>query len=302
MSASAAHGGPFPRVTAPMLQAMKTSQRPIVMVTAYDTPSARLVDAAGVDAILVGDSLGMTVLGYDSTLPVTMDDMVQRDRRRLARRDARARRRRHAVHELPGQRRGGCPQRRAPGRRGRALTPSSSKAAPHRADAVRRIVDAGIPVMGHVGPHAAVGATPSAATRSRRSRPRRRCSCSTTPRAAGRRRVRGRARVHPRRARRARHRASCDIPTIGIGAGAGCDGQVQVFHDCSAWAGTSCRVTPSATPRSARRSARRSSAYADDVRDGAFPGDAQSTPHGPGCAFGGRRVSSDRIAKASRRR
>ena len=76
MSTSAAHGGPFPRVTAPMLQAMKASQRPIVMVTAYDTPSARLVDAAGVDAILVGDSLGMTVLGYDSTLPVTMDDMV----------------------------------------------------------------------------------------------------------------------------------------------------------------------------------------------------------------------------------
>jgi 3-methyl-2-oxobutanoate hydroxymethyltransferase len=59
-----------------MLQAMKASRRPIVMVTAYDAPAARLVDSAGVDAILVGDSLGMTVLGYDSTLPVTMDEMV----------------------------------------------------------------------------------------------------------------------------------------------------------------------------------------------------------------------------------
>ena len=63
--------GPTPRITAASLRAMKEARRPIVMLTAYDYHSARLVDAAGVDAILVGDSLGMTVLGHDSTLPVT---------------------------------------------------------------------------------------------------------------------------------------------------------------------------------------------------------------------------------------
>ena len=64
------------RVTITSLRQMKAEGRPIVMVTAYDTPSARLADEAGVDSILVGDSLGMTVLGHDSTLPVTMDDML----------------------------------------------------------------------------------------------------------------------------------------------------------------------------------------------------------------------------------
>src|SRR5450759_1866089 len=64
-------------VTTSTFRARKAYGQRIVMVTAYDASSALLVDAAGVDAILVGDSLGMTVLGYDSTLPVTMDDMVR---------------------------------------------------------------------------------------------------------------------------------------------------------------------------------------------------------------------------------
>jgi 3-methyl-2-oxobutanoate hydroxymethyltransferase len=63
-------------VTTATLRAMKAARRPIAMVTAYDASSARLADAAGVDVILVGDSLGMVVLGHDSTLPVTMDDML----------------------------------------------------------------------------------------------------------------------------------------------------------------------------------------------------------------------------------
>ena len=63
-------------VTTATLLTMKRAHEPIVVVTAYDMPSARLADAAGVDVILVGDSLGMVVLGHDSTLPVTMDDML----------------------------------------------------------------------------------------------------------------------------------------------------------------------------------------------------------------------------------
>src|SRR5437868_11381228 len=69
---------PAPRkVTVPDLVAMKRDQKRITMMTAYDTAFARLVDASGIDIILVGDSLGMVVLGYPTTVPVTMDDMVR---------------------------------------------------------------------------------------------------------------------------------------------------------------------------------------------------------------------------------
>src|SRR5579862_5222305 len=64
------------KFTAPLVRARKGSGQPLVMVTAYDAPTARVADAAGVDLILVGDSLAMVVLGYDDTLHVTIDDMV----------------------------------------------------------------------------------------------------------------------------------------------------------------------------------------------------------------------------------
>src|SRR5258708_1373859 len=65
----------LPRVTAPLFLARK-GREPLVVVTAYDAPQGRLADAAGVDAILVGDSLGMTTFGYDTTIPVTLEDIV----------------------------------------------------------------------------------------------------------------------------------------------------------------------------------------------------------------------------------
>src|SRR5580700_3931582 len=69
-----------PKVTVQTLQARKAARTPIACLTAYDYPTARLMDEAGVDLILVGDSLGMVVLGYDSTLPVTMDEMLHHTR------------------------------------------------------------------------------------------------------------------------------------------------------------------------------------------------------------------------------
>ena len=106
------------RMTAPGLLARKGTGSPIVMVTAYDAPSARTVDAAGVDAILVGDSLAMVVLGYDDTLQVTTADMAHHVAA-VARTRPRAGRRRPAVAQLPRQPRGDRAQRGLAHSRGR---------------------------------------------------------------------------------------------------------------------------------------------------------------------------------------
>lgn len=275
MSASSAQGGPFPRVTAPMLQAMKTSRRPIVMVTAYDTPSARLVDEAGVDAILVGDSVGMTVLGYDSTLPVTMDEMVT-----ATAAVSRGTRRSLVVADMPFM---SYQASVADGVRnaGRLVAEGGAQAVKLEggapvAETVRRIVEAGVPVMGHLG---------------------------LTPQSVN---TMGGYKVQAKQAAQAMRlledakalqdagsfaivlecipaelaslvTAELHVPTIGIGAGGGCDGQVQVFHDLLGLGGDF-------VPRHAKRFAdvgtvirEAVSEYADEVRDGEFPGDAQCT-------------------------
>ena len=93
------------------------------MVTAYDVVFARLADEAGIDVVLVGDTLGMVVQGERTTLAVTLDDMVYHTRIVVARRAARAPGRRHAVHELPGVGRG---------RHARGRAPDEGRAAPRR--------------------------------------------------------------------------------------------------------------------------------------------------------------------------
>ena len=139
------------RFTAPSVRALKAEGRKIVCVTAYDFPTARLAAEAGVEIILVGDSLGMVVLGYDITLPVTMEDMLHH-----ARAVARAKPRALVVGDMPfmsyqtaTDRRGA--QRRAAWCRRAAPTRSSSRAARASPRRCGRIVEAGIPVMGHLG-------------------------------------------------------------------------------------------------------------------------------------------------------
>ena len=78
----------------------ESGRRKIVCLTAYDYPTARLMDEAGVDIVLVGDSLGMVVLGYENTLPVTLDEMLHHTTRSAARRAAGAARRGHALRQL----------------------------------------------------------------------------------------------------------------------------------------------------------------------------------------------------------
>lgn len=267
--------GPSGPVTTTALRAMKSAGRPIVMVTAYDAPSARLVDEAGVDAILVGDSLGMVVLGHESTLPVTMDDMVHHTRAVV----------RGAVHALivadmpfmSFQVNAEEALRNA----GRLMAEAGAHGVKLEGGArvsstVARIVEAGIPVMGHVGltpqsVHQLGGyrvqakEAPAALTLLE--------DCRALQEAGAFAVV---LECIPSELAEIVS-AELEIPTIGIGAGAGCDGQVQVFHDLLGMGGDF-------VPRHARRYADAGTlireavaTYADDVRERAFPTSAQST-------------------------
>ena len=109
-------------MTLPRLAEKKRLHEPIVMVTAYDFPTGQIADAAGVDIVLVGDSGAEVVLGYSSTVAVTIDGDADADRRGAPRRRERAARRRSPVRQLRGLRRGGDPHGaavRQGGRRGR---------------------------------------------------------------------------------------------------------------------------------------------------------------------------------------
>lgn len=245
----------------------------ITMVTAYDYTSARIVDASSVSAILVGDSLGMVVQGHDSTLPVTVDDMVYHTRAVV-----RGARRPLVVTDLPFgsyaleddalraairlMAEGGCQSVKLEG--GRSV-----------AAIVRRLVDAGIPVVGHLGftpqsVHAigmrVQGRSPEAA--------RRLLDDARALQDAGAWAVVLEL-VPAELAAAVTERL--DIPTIGIGAGAGCDGQVQVWHDLLG-------LYDDFVPRHARRfrtlaaeAAAALDEYADAVRDSSFPAPENAT-------------------------
>ena len=248
---------------------MKQRGDRIVMVTAYDAPSGRLADAAGVDLVLVGDSAAMTVLGHDSTVPATMDEMLI-----LTRAVTRGARRPLVVADMPF----GSFQVSDE----RALENAVRFVKEAGADAVKlegagpslsrvhALVGAGIPVMGHVG------LTPQSAT------------------------MLGGFKAQGRTAEKARQlltdslaleRAGCfavvleavpapvaahvtaalGIPTIGIGAGPDCDGQVLVYHDLLG-------LYDGPAPRFVKRYAdlaaetrRALEAYAGEVRAGTFP-------------------------------
>ncbi|CAI7991261.1 3-methyl-2-oxobutanoate hydroxymethyltransferase [Geodia barretti] len=253
---------------------MKRDGEKIPMVTAYDYTAARIADAAGIPIILVGDSLGMVVLGYDSTVPVTMDDMV-RHGRMVSRGSSEA----LVVVDLPfmSYQVDAAEALRNAGRlmqEGGAHT-VKMEGGVSIAGTVRRMVDAGVPVMGHIG------LTPQSVN------------------ALGGYRVQGRTKAAARRvlddalalqeagaysvvlecvpaplAKVITERLT--IPTIGIGAGPDCDGQVQVFHDMLG-------LFPDFVPKHARKYAELGSDmtrafewYAEDVRNGAFPSEAES--------------------------
>jgi len=217
------------KVTLQTLQAKKERGEPITMLTAYDYATASAVDRAGVDAILVGDSLGMVVLGYATTLPVTMDEMLHH-----CRAVARGAQRAHLIGDMPFMSYQAEPAE-AVRNAGRFLKEAGMEAVKLEggrdvADTIRAIVAAGIPVMGHLG------LTPQSIHKLGGFRTQAKSAV------AAQRLVEDACILEeagcyglvleaiPDRVAELISRRLC-IPTIGIGAGAGCDGQVLVIHD-----------------------------------------------------------------------
>lgn len=256
------------------LAEMKSRGEKIAMVTAYDYPSGRLAEAAGIDLVLVGDSAAMTVLGHDSTVPATMEDMLF-----LSRAAARGAERVLVVADMPF----GSYQvsnEEAVRNAVRFVKEAGVDAvklegAGPTLGRVEAIVGAGVPVMGHIG------LTPQSAT------------MLGGYRAQGRTAARAHELVDEARALEragcfslvlecvpapvaARVTATLSIPTIGIGAGADCDGQVLVFHDMLG-------LYDGRSPRFVKRYAELATVardalerYAAEVRSGAFPAEAHT--------------------------
>jgi 3-methyl-2-oxobutanoate hydroxymethyltransferase len=270
------------KITVPDIQSRKfnsssgspETNKKITCLTAYDYPTARLLDEAGVEILLVGDSLGMVVLGYDSTLPVTLEEMLHHTR--AVRRGTK---RALLVADMPyGSFHVSIDEsiRNAM----RLVKEGGAEAVKieggeRRIELIARLVEAEIPVMGHVG------LTPQSVN------------------ALGGFHVQGKSADAARQLERdaravesagafsvvlesvprelaARITEKLRIPTIGIGAGPDCDGQVLVFHDLAG-------LTIGHKPKFARQYvdlaaeiSRAAEAFCSDVRAGSFPSDAES--------------------------
>ena len=256
--------------TVPDFYKMKAKGEKITMVTAYDYPAARWVEAAGIDMILVGDSLGMVVLGYDSTVPVTMEDVLHHTK--AVRRGAPQT---FIVADMPFMSYATSQDALING--GRLIKEGGADAVKleggeYYAATVELLTKTGIPVVGHIG---------------------------LTPQTAGQLggfKVQGKDLAGVRRLEEdakllqaagafaivleaiprqvAGHLTeNITIPTIGIGAGPGCDGQVLVFHDML---GIFDRFKPKFVKQYARLGEQAIAAfqtYNQDVKNGSFPAD-----------------------------
>ncbi len=262
------------RISINQIKDMKQKSEKITMLTAYDYTTAKIIDEAGIPLILVGDSLGNVVLGYESTIPVTMADMLHHTKA-----VARGSRKAMVIGDLPFMTYH-ISSEDALRNSARLIQEGNAQAVKleggvNVADKVRKIVDCGIPVMGHIG------LTPQSINQ------------------LGGFKVQGKSLEAARKLiddARALEEAgafavvletvpaplatfisqSINIPTIGIGAGAGCDGQVQVVSDILG-------LFTDFVPRHAKQYARIAdimsnaiTEYYNDVKAGSFPTDKQS--------------------------
>lgn len=262
------------RLTIKDIQEMKEKGQKIPMITAYDYTSAKILEAAGIPLLLVGDSLGQVILGYDSTLPVTMEDMLHHIKA-VVRGTTRA----LIIGDMPFMSYQADPSD-AIRNAGLMLKEGGCQAVKLEggcsvAETIEKMVGWGIPVMGHIGltpqsvnqlgGYRVQGKTAKAAAQLLKDA---QClqeagafsivlECVPAPL----------ARVITQRV---------NIPTIGIGAGPYCDGQVQVFHDMLG-------LFTDFVPKHARRYARLAdgmkeaiASYIKDVQEGSFPTENES--------------------------
>jgi 3-methyl-2-oxobutanoate hydroxymethyltransferase len=242
------------KITTLALRQKKERGEKIAMLTAYDYPTALALDRAGIDSILVGDSLGMVVLGYENTLPVTMDEMIHH-----CRAVARGSKSALLIGDMPFLSYQVSAQE-AVRNAGRFLQQGGMDAVKleggrERLEAVRLIVGAGIPVMGHLG------LTPQSVEDALLLEE---AGCFSLVLES----------VPARLAELVSKRLS--IPTMGIGAGLGCDGQVLVLHDLL---GLFDRFTPKFARQYAHLNAVMRNAFDEfiaDVQAGRFPGEEHS--------------------------
>jgi 3-methyl-2-oxobutanoate hydroxymethyltransferase len=265
------------RITVPDLERMKAAGERITMVTAYDWTFARLLDAAGVELLLVGDSLGNVVQGHDTTLPVTLDDMVYHTRM-----VARGARRALVVGDLPFGSYQSSPER-AVDSAVRLVKEGGAAAVKLEgglgmAATIEAIARIDVPVMGHVG------LTPQSVHRMGGHKVQGRRHGQA---AGGRERILDDARAVEEAGAfavvlegipldlAAEITAELTIPTIGIGAGVHCDGQVLVLHDLL---GLSARAPKFAKAYAALADevVRAAGDYVHEVKTGVFPTDAHS--------------------------
>lgn len=264
------------RVTISQIKAMKQKGEKITMLTAYDYTTAKIVDEAGVPMILVGDSLGMVVLGYDSTIPVTLEVMLHHTKAVV-----RGTKNALVVGDMPFMTYQISPEE-AIRNAGRFLQETGCQAVKLEggvtmAETVKKIVDRGIPVMGHLGltpqsinqlgGHKIQGKTPESA--------RRLLEDAIAIDQAGAFAVVLETVPAPLAAFISK---KISIPTIGIGAGIGCDGQVQVINDIL---GSYTDFVPKHAKQYAKIAgimAEAISQFHNDVKNSKFPTDAQSFP------------------------
>lgn len=262
------------RVTVPLLREKKLRGEKITCLTAYDYPTAKLIDEAGLDLVLVGDSLGTTVQGLSTTLPVTLEDVLYHCRvvRRAVQRAL-------LIADLPfgsyhvSEEQGVASAVRCVKEGGAEAVKIEGGA--KRSELIRRCVNAEIPVMGHVGltpqsvtamgGHKVQGKSPEAAADL--------MADAAALEAAG---AFALVLEGIPRELAAMITGRLRIPTIGIGAGPDCDGQVLVVHDLLG-------ISPEPRPKFVRTYADFRSAMAmaferfrDDVREGRYPSDAES--------------------------
>lgn len=281
------------RISITDLKAMKERGEKIPMLTAYDYATARLVEQAGVPIILVGDSLGMVVLGYDSTIPVTLEDIIHHTKAVV-----RGTQRAIVVADMPFLTYQVSAEE-ALRNAGRLLKETGCTAVKLEGGAtvaptVKRLVDAGIPVMGHLGltpqsvnqlgGYKLQAKTPAAAAKL--------VSDAKALEEAGAFAIVLET-IPAKVAQCVTERVS--VPTIGIGAGPYCDGQVQVLHDFLG-------LFQDFVPRHAKQYAQVGQVvldavrtYIDEVKSGAFPtakhsfGMGKEVPQDVGAVYGGAR-------------